>query len=92
MTTLALAGGIKELKKVDKIKIIKFDGRVFNLKLSSLWDLKRKNIAGTDNRKILVYPGDTILVPKPRKFNWAMITTIVASVNVVLQIINLLNK
>ena len=80
------------LKKVDKIKIIKFDGRVFNLRLSSIWELKRQNIAGTDNRKILIYPGDTVLVPEPRKFNWAMITTIVASLNVVLQIINFLNK
>ena len=92
LTSLALAGGIRELKKVDKVKIIKFDGRVFNLKLSSIWELKKRNISGTDNRKILIYPGDTILVPEPRIFNWAMLTTIVASINIIIQIINLANK
>jgi polysaccharide export outer membrane protein len=92
LTTLALAGGIEELKKVDKIRIIKFDGRVFNLRLSSLWELKRKNIAGTDNRRILIYPGDTVLVPKPREFNWALLTFAVSSLNIILQMINILNK
>ena len=50
-----------------ELKKAKYEGR-------EVQTLKRKNIAGTDNRKILIYPGDTVLVQQPRIFNWAKIT------------------
>ncbi|OQX96039.1 hypothetical protein B6I21_02260 [candidate division KSB1 bacterium 4572_119] len=83
LTAIALAGGLEKLKDAEKIKIIRSDGRSYNLTLKLIWELNKNNSKNGATRKVLLYPGDTLLIIKPKKVNWGLITTIASLINLV---------
>ena len=81
LTALSMAGGIKSMKGVKYLRIIRRDGTNFKIKISQLWKVNNKTRKIALN--VLLYPGDTLFVPEPKHFNWAMITTIATALNLI---------
>ena len=70
---LSLAAGIKNIRKVKYIKILRKNGEMITIKLSLLWK-RDKNLK--THKMLLLYPGDTLIVPPPREFNWSILSSI----------------
>ncbi|OQX70797.1 MAG: hypothetical protein B6D62_03530 [Candidatus Cloacimonas sp. 4484_275] len=81
---LARAGGIKNIRKVKYVKIIRKNGDVINIKLASLWF--SENINENPQNRLKLEEGDTLIVPPPVEFNWAIVSALVSIINISLTI------
>ncbi len=81
---LALAKGIVNIREVKTIRIIRKDGEVFNVNLKHIWFADSKDLEYREH--LLLYPGDTLVVPPPRRFNWRLYTGIITTLTFMLQI------
>ncbi len=74
---LGLAGGIKELKKVRTVKIIRANGQVeeFNIKK---FLRSSENYAETP----VLRAGDAIYVKEPREINWSAVSALISAAHV----------
>ena len=80
---LSLASGITNIRKVKYLKILRKDGELITVKLSRLWENKKKL---EKNKKLLLYPGDTLIIPPPKEFNWAMLSSIISALGFMLSV------
>ncbi len=86
LTAFSLAGGIIELKNANKIKIIRFNGNMFTIKIDRIWETENKNSSSMIKKRksILIYPGDTVFVIEPKEFNWRALLIVVSTLNLLL--------
>jgi polysaccharide biosynthesis/export protein len=87
---IAMAGGLQH-SKVKSIKIIRADGSLLTLSSAEIWGTGSRR----DNRKYLLYPGDTFYVPETFEVPWSMLATVLGIISVTLTIfisINTLSK
>lgn len=89
MDALAMAGGIQNIRKIKYVKVIRKNGEVLNIRLSDLWE--RSNIQTAGNDKLMLHAGDNLIVPPPREFNWARLSTIVSIIAASIGIYNAFN-
>ncbi len=82
-TALSFAYGIKNIRKVKYIKILRKDGTLITVKLSTLW---KNNKDKKVENKLLLFPGDTVIVPPPKEFNWAMLSSITAALGLIVSV------
>lgn len=82
MKALAMCGGLKN-SKVRFIKIIRNDGSIITASMREIWEASSKY----DNKKYLLYPGDTMFVPETVKIPWLVISTILTIVSLSFQIV-----
>lgn len=87
MKALAMCGGLSN-PKTKLIKIVRSDGSVITANLSELWGASTKY----DNKKYLLYPGDTMYVPETLKVPWVVISTILTIVSLSFQIVLTVNN
>ncbi|NLD98915.1 MAG: hypothetical protein GX640_03495 [Fibrobacter sp.] len=87
MKALAMCGGLRN-PKVKLIKIIRTDGTIVNANMTEIWG----NTAKYDNKKYLLYPGDTMYVPESVTIPWAIISTILSMTSIALQIVLTINN
>ncbi len=81
---IAMAKGIINIREVKTIRVIRKDGDVFNVSLKHIWFNDDDETNYREN--LLLNPGDTLIVPPPRRFNWRMYTAIIATLSLILQI------
>ncbi|MBD3393511.1 MAG: hypothetical protein GF418_15355 [Chitinivibrionales bacterium] len=70
---LAMCGGLKN-QKVKSIRIIRADGTMVEIPTAKLWTAEAK-------RKYILYPGDTLYVPRSMEIPWNLILVIVQVVS-----------
>lgn len=93
LSALSIAGGIKTMKGVKYVRIIRRDGTNFKLKIKQIWQQSNSKKKGKRaSRTILLYPGDTLFVPEPKQFNWSIITTIATTLNLIATMIYYFNN
>ena len=66
LKVIAMCGGL--YLKVKIIKIIRTDGTVVSVPMGEIWN----NNSKYDNKKYLLYPGDTMYVPESFQIPWAL--------------------
>ncbi len=76
MKVIAMCGGLQD-PKVKYLKIIRADGHVIKIHMDSFWGSDERR----DNRKWVMYPGDTLYVPSPFTIPWALISTILGIIS-----------
>jgi len=81
MKVIAMCGGLKD-PKVKYLKLIRADGSVNRIDMSSFWGSDQKR----DNKKWVMYPGDTLYVPSSFTVPWALISTILGIISTSLSI------
>jgi polysaccharide export outer membrane protein len=86
MKVIAMCGGLKNAK-VKGLKIIRGDGTIITVNTAELW-----GSAKYDTKKYVLYPGDTLFVPESFEVPWALLSVILAVVNVSLQIMILMTR
>ncbi len=87
-TALSKAGGIQNIRKVKYLKILRKNGEVIKIKLSSLWETEK--IIVSEESKLKLYAGDTLIVPPPKEFNWSMLNAFISIIGLSLTIYNTL--
>jgi len=87
-TALSKAGGIQNIRKVKYLKILRKNGEVIKIKLSSLWETEK--IIVSEESKLKLYAGDTLIVPPPKEFNWSMLNAFISIIALSLSIYNTL--
>lgn len=87
MKALAMCGGLTN-PKTKFIKIIRGDGTVVTANMNELWGASGRY----DNKKYLLYPGDTMFVPESFKIPWVVLSAILSIVSVSLQIMLTVNN
>ena len=88
LDALAIAGGITNIRKVKHVRIIKQNGVAVNVNLHLFWF--GGDLGYSLDTKLKLESGDTLVVPPPASFNWAMLSGIVAVLNFGLSIFLLL--
>jgi polysaccharide export outer membrane protein len=81
LKVIAMCGGLVN-PKVRMIKIIRVDGTVISVPIKEIWSSNAKY----DNKKYILYPGDTMYVPESVKVPWGLISTLLSIISVTLQI------
>lgn len=81
MKALAMCGGLSN-SKTKFVKIVRTDGTVITANMKELWGASAKY----DNKKYLLYPGDTMFVPESFKVPWSIVGAILSVVSLSLQI------
>jgi len=87
---LAIAGGIKNIRKVKYVKIIRKNGDVINIKLSNLWN--SSNLDQNSQNRLKLNTGDTLIVPPPVEFNWSIVSAFASLVTVAISIYTVFSK
>ncbi len=77
MKAIILAGGLTNTK-VKSIKIIRADGNVVQIPMVGFWGTESRR----DNKRWVLYPGDTLYVPTSFSIPWAMISTVLGVISV----------
>jgi Periplasmic protein involved in polysaccharide export len=80
LTTLSMAGGIKNLKRVSQVNIVRANGSMETVNLRVFFKTTKK--ISEKAPEVLLYPGDTVYVKEPIEFNWSLlsfITTLISS-------------
>ena len=80
---LALARGIKNIRDVKVIRLIRKSGEIFDVEIRDLWF---SNSVETSDDQLLIYEGDTLVVPPPREFPWQIYTAILATISLALNV------
>jgi len=83
ITALSLAGGVKNIRKKNKITIIRRDGSVEKYKLRRLLNRNREKL-GNINK---IAAGDTVLVKDPMKIEWGMLSLLVTLAHLIVVIV-----
>jgi polysaccharide biosynthesis/export protein len=78
---IAMCGGLKN-PKAPAIKIIRADGTVITLLMKDIWGTGGKR----DNKKYVLYPGDTMNVPESFEVPWGLISTVLTVISLSLSI------
>lgn len=81
MKALAMCGGLSN-SKTKFVKIVRTDGTVITANMKELWGASAKY----DNKKYLLYPGDTMFVPESFRVPWSIVGAILSVVSLSLQI------
>lgn len=81
LKAIAMCGGINS-SRIRQVKIIRADGTIITLNVHDLWNTASKY----DTRKYLLYPGDTIYVPKTFQMPWGMLASILSIISIGLTI------
>lgn len=76
MKVIAMCGGLTN-PKVKEVKIIRADGSIVPIDMKVLWGASGKR----DNKQYLLYPGDTLLVPKSFEVPRGLISTILGVIS-----------
>ncbi len=87
MKALAMCGGLTN-PKTRFVKIVRSDGSVVTANMKELWTASAKY----DNKKYLLYPGDTMYVPESFRVPWVVISTILTIVSLSFQIVLTINN
>lgn len=87
MKVVAMCGGLSNTK-VKFIKIIRGDGSIITVNMKEIWTQSAKY----DNKKYILYPGDTMYAPGTFKMPWGLISTILGIVSISLQILLNMNR
>ena len=87
MKVIAMCGGLNN-PKVKYIKIIRADGTIVTADMKDIWNSSSKY----DNKKYLLYPGDTMFVPDTFKMPWGVLSSLLAILSVTLQVVTLMNN
>lgn len=80
---LALARGIKNIRDVKELRLIRKNGEIFDVEIEDLWF---SDTVEASEDQLLIYEGDTIVVPPPHEFPWHIYTAILATISLVLNI------
>lgn len=80
---LALARGIKNIRDVKEIRLIRKNGEIFDVEIEDLWF---SNTVEASEDQLLIYEGDTIVVPPPREFPWQVYTAILATISLAINV------
>ena len=82
ITALSIAGGVKNIRKKNKITIIRANGEVERYKLRKLLKCneKLKEIK-------LIAPGDTVVVKDPFKVEWGMLSFLITLAHLIVVIV-----
>lgn len=80
---LALARGIKNIRDVKEIRLIRKNGEIFDVEVRDLWFSNSLEISGD---QLLIFEGDTIVVPPPREFPWHIYTAILATLSLAINV------
>ena len=84
----SIAGGIKNVRKVKRVKLIKKDGSIIDIKVSRIWFSSDK--ISTEN-ELKLYPGDTLIIPPPFEFNWSMFSALISLISLSLSVYQVFN-
>ncbi len=84
----SIAGGIKNVRKVKHVKLIKKDGSIVDIKVSRIWFSSDK--ISTEN-ELKLYPGDTLIIPPPFEFNWSMFSALISLLSLSLSVYQVFN-
>lgn len=87
LKAIAMCGGLIN-PKVKFIKIIRADGTVVSVPMGEIWG----NSSKYDNKKYMLYPGDTMYVPETFQIPWAVISVIVGVISISLQVLVSVNN
>lgn len=80
---LALARGIKNIRDVNEIRLIRKDGEIFDIEIRDLWF---SNTIEASEDQLLIKEGDTLVIPPPREFPWHIYTAILATISLALNV------
>ncbi len=80
---LALARGIKNIRDVKEIRLIRKSGEIFDVEIRDLWF--SSSVEASEDQ-LLIFEGDTIVVPPPREFPWHIYTALLATISLALNI------
>lgn len=80
---LALARGIKNIRDVNEIRLIRKSGEIFDVEIRDLWF---SNSIEASADQLLIFEGDTIVVPPPREFPWHIYTAILATISLAINV------
>lgn len=87
LKVIAMCGGLIN-PKVKIIKIIRTDGTVVSVPMGEIWG----NNSKYDNKKYMLYPGDTMYVPESIQIPWAILSAIFGVLSVSLQVLIAVNS
>lgn len=73
---IAMAGGLVNIRKVKKVKILRKDGTSINIKMSKIWF--STNMVNASEYKLMLHAGDSLIIPPPIEFNWSMLTAFIS--------------
>jgi len=82
---LSLARGVKNIREVESIRLIRKDGEVFDININDIWF---SNELSSLENQIIIYPGDTLVIPPPKGFPWQIYTAILTTLSFFLSIYN----
>lgn len=80
---LALARGIKNIRDVKELRLIRKNGEIFDVEIRDLWF---SNSVEASEDQLLIYEGDTLVVPPPREFPWHIYTAILATISLAINV------
>jgi polysaccharide export outer membrane protein len=86
--SFSIAGGIRNVRKVKHVKLIRKDGTIIDIKVSEIWFSNNK--ISTEN-ELKLYPGDTLIVPPPFEFNWSMFSALISLLSLSLSVFQVFN-
>ncbi len=81
LKVLAMVGGLKN-PKTKVVKIVRANGDIFELDIQVLFQQKGAN----QEEEFLLYPGDTMFVPRARQIPWSMISTVLSVASLTLSV------
>lgn len=81
---LAMAKGIVNIRLISTIRIVRENGDVFNVNIKKIWFSHSDQLVLED--QILIYPGDTVIIPPPKVFNWQLYTAFISTLAFALQL------
>jgi len=80
---LALARGIRNIRDVKEIRLIRKNGEIFDVEIKDLWF---SNTMEASEDQLLIFEGDTLVVPPPREFPWHIYTAILATISLAINV------
>ena len=83
LAAIGMAGGIRNLRRVKQVTIIRADQRVETVDVKGLYGGKRR-------RMPQVNAGDTIYVGEPRDINWSMLAFVASATTTLLTLVRVL--
>ncbi len=86
---LALARGIKNIRDVKELRLIRKNGEIFDVEIRDLWF---SSTIETSDDQLMIFEGDTLVVPPPREFPWHIYTAILATISLAINVYSVTSK
>ncbi len=86
---LALARGIKNIRDVKELRLIRKNGEIFDVEIRDLWF---SNTIEASDDQLMIFEGDTLVVPPPREFPWHIYTAILATISLAINVYSVTSK